>query len=164
MKDLIDKLSSYNIFNYLLPGILFAALGSRLTGFPLLEENMLIGVFLYYFYGLVISRVGSLLVESFLKKIGYVSHVSYEKYVSASKADEQIIGLSEVNNMYRTLISLFMCLLIIMLCEAVCNRLGLTAWGSSFATLIFLTLLFVVSYKKQSAYVVARVRAVTKTN
>ena len=29
MKDLLDKLSSYNIFNYLLPGVVFVAISHR---------------------------------------------------------------------------------------------------------------------------------------
>ena len=63
MKDLLEKLSSYNIFNYLFPGVLFAAMGSHLTSYSLLIDDTVIGVFVYYFYGLVVSRVGSLVLE-----------------------------------------------------------------------------------------------------
>lgn len=37
MKDLLDKLSSYNIFNYLLPGIIFTALVEMLTSIKLIN-------------------------------------------------------------------------------------------------------------------------------
>lgn len=68
MKDLLDKLSSYNIFNYLLPGVLFAGMSKSVSGYDLVQENLLVGVFVYYFIGMVISRLGSLLVEPLLKK------------------------------------------------------------------------------------------------
>ena len=63
MSDLIDKLSSYNIFNYLLPGTLFAGAGSAFTSFDFTFDNLFIAGFAYYFFGLVISRIGSLVIE-----------------------------------------------------------------------------------------------------
>ena len=81
MKDLIDKLSSYNIFNYLFPGVLFAALGDRLTSYSLLIDDIMVGVFIYYFIGLVISRLGSLFLEPLLKwlKIVVLLQISCRK-------------------------------------------------------------------------------------
>ena len=67
MKDLLDKLSSYNLFNYLFPGVLFAAFGDRLTSYSLLIDDIMIGFFIYYFIGLVISRLGSLFLEPLLR-------------------------------------------------------------------------------------------------
>ena len=67
MKDLLDKLSSYNIFNFLLPGVVFAVFVSKATSFKLMQEDVLSGAFVYYFIGAVISRIGSLVVEPALK-------------------------------------------------------------------------------------------------
>ena len=36
MKDILDKIGTYNIFNYLLPGVLFAVLVSQQTKYNLL--------------------------------------------------------------------------------------------------------------------------------
>jgi len=71
MKDLLDKLSSYDIFNYLLPGVIFAVLAEKLTSFSFIKKDIILGVFLYYFIGLVISRIGSLFIEQFLKKLNH---------------------------------------------------------------------------------------------
>ena len=68
MKELIDKLSTYNIFNYLFPGVLFAYILSKVSSYDLIQKDLVTGVFLYYFIGLVISRIGSLFIEPFLKK------------------------------------------------------------------------------------------------
>ena len=67
MKEIINKLSSYNLFNYLLPGTVFVALTEAFTSFPFAQDDLLIALFLYYFIGLIISRIGSLFVEPFLR-------------------------------------------------------------------------------------------------
>ena len=63
MKDLLDKLSSYNLFNYLLPGAIFVAASQRISSHAFRDENIVIELFLVYFIGMVISRVGSLTIE-----------------------------------------------------------------------------------------------------
>ena len=60
MKELIDKISSYNLFNYLVPGVLLAFAADKFTAYSLVQSDLLIGAFLYYFIGLVASRFGSL--------------------------------------------------------------------------------------------------------
>lgn len=67
MKEILDKLTSYNLFNYLLPGVVFAVLASKVTRFTLIQQDLVAGAFLYYFIGLVISRFGSLILEPILK-------------------------------------------------------------------------------------------------
>ena len=106
MKEVFDRLSAYNIFNCLLPGALFAGLGEKITTYSLVHENFLIGLFLYYFIGLIISRIGSLIVEPFLKWIKFVKFADYKDYVKASELDPKVDLFSEQNNMYRTLCSL----------------------------------------------------------
>lgn len=111
MNELLNKISSYHLFNYLLPGCLFAVAGSKLTNRHLSQDNIALGLFLYYFYGLVISRIGSLLVEPLLKKLGFLKFADYRKFVSACKNDPKIEILSESNNMYRTICSLLLVLM-----------------------------------------------------
>ena len=160
MKDLLEKLSSYNIFNYLLPGILFVGLGKEITSFSLVQDNLLIGLFFYYFIGLIISRIGSLTLEELLrnKKIKFVKFAEYEDYIKASKLDPKIEILSEQNNMYRSLCMLSIALILLKIYDLV--------WGSGSsenAAIIFIFLtgllvLFLFSYKKQTEkYVVKRV-------
>jgi len=68
MKELIDKISTYNLFNYLLPGILFALFAKHFIGLDLIQSDIGIGIFLYYFLGMCISRIGSLIIEPILRK------------------------------------------------------------------------------------------------
>ena len=157
MKELIDKLSSYNIFNYLLPGALFAGLGEKITTYSLVHENFIIGLFLYYFIGLIISRIGSLTVEPFLKWIRLVKFADYEDFVKASILDSKIELFSELNNMYRTLCSLLVALILYKIYDGVVE---FQSWNPDTRDLIFLIgllALFLFSYRKQTKYVVKRV-------
>jgi hypothetical protein len=51
MKELLDKLSSYNLFNYLLPGTVFVAAARRISAHAFKDENIVVELFLYYFIG-----------------------------------------------------------------------------------------------------------------
>ena len=66
MEDLLAKISSYNFFNFLFPGVIFAVIAERVTSYTFLHNNLVIDFFVCYFIGLTISRVGSLLLEPLL--------------------------------------------------------------------------------------------------
>ena len=162
MKDLIDKLSSYNIFNYFFPGILFVGLSEKITSSSLVQENLMIGLFLYYFIGLIISRIGSLILEPLLKLTKFVQFAEYKDYVTASKLDSKIDLLSEQNNMYRTLCSLFIMLILFKIFDSIKDILP---WGddtSSFIFLIGVLVMFLFSYQKQTKYIVERIKNTQK--
>jgi len=156
---LLDKLSSYNIFNYLLPGVLFAVLAEALTAFHFVQKDIVVGVFVYYFIGLVVSRLGSILIEPVMKWTRFVQFAPYADFVSASKNDSQLLILSEANNMYRTFCALFVSLGLLKGYEALSARYAeLQSWGAE-ALGVVLLVLFCFSYRKQTKYITKRVQA-----
>ncbi len=164
MGDLINKISSYNLFNYLFPGIVFVALSKEITTYSFVQQDILLGIFLYYFIGLVISRFGSLAVEPFLKKIRFkkvpfLEFAAYEDFVAASKKDPRIEVLSEVNNTYRTLLSMFVLLFLLKLYEWVAQLWAPLQRPNIVILLVILFVMFLLSYRKQTAYVNKRVKA-----
>jgi hypothetical protein len=159
MSELLDKISSYNLFNYLFPGVIFAFAASKLTHYSFLEKEVLVAAFVYYFIGMVISRVGSLLIEPALKYSKFIHFVEYKKFVSASKKDPELELLSEVNNTFRTLCALFVSLLVLKAYEKLAQHFP---WFESHGLLIlsiFLLLMFGFSYRKQTRYVTKRIQA-----
>lgn len=159
MKELLEKLSSYNIFNYLLPGVIFVVVSSKLTSYNFIQQDILVGAFVYYFIGLIISRVGSLFIEPLLKFVKFLKFADYKKFVKASKVDTKIDILSEANNMYRTISSLFLMLLLLKLYESLGNNWTfLNDWKIEILT-TFLLLLFLFSYRKQTNYITKRIKA-----
>ena len=153
MKELLDKLSSYNIFNYLFPGVVFVIILSKVSNINLLQENIIIGAFFYYFIGLIVSRVGSLFIEPFLRWTKFLSFAKYSKFISASKQDSKIELFSEVNNMYRTLCSLFLLLALSKLYETYLQQLSFFQNYGAIVLIGLLFLLFLFSYKKQTNYI-----------
>lgn len=164
MKEIIDKISSYNLFNYLFPGIIFVILLREVTEYDLVQNNNFLGAFLYYFIGLVISRFGSLVIGEILqsKKLKFIKFADYKDFVFASDKDQKIELFSEINNMYRTLISLFCLLLLSKLYQAISNWLNISQNVSYILLIIVLIVLFVFSYRKQTGFVVKRVASRTE--
>ena len=162
MKELLEKISSYNIFNYLLPGVLFALITNNFTKYTIPIDNIIIGAFVCYFIGLVVSRFGSLIIEPTLKKIGFLKFADYSDFVSASKKDSKIELFSEVNNMYRTLSSLLVLTFLLKFYEFLEVKInGLSEW-SPYILLTLLLLMFLLSYRKQTGYITKRINVNNK--
>jgi len=159
MNDFLSKLSSYNLFNYLLPGILFAVLAKQITHYSFLQSEIVIGVFLYYFIGMVVSRLGSLVIEPVLKWTTFVKFAPYKDFVAASKKDAKIEILSEANNTYRTLCALFMSLLLLKAYEKLEERWAALQRRGGIVLAFLLLIMFLFAYRKQTRYITDRIEA-----
>jgi hypothetical protein len=159
MKDIIDKISSYNIFNYLFPGVLFVIIAKYLTDFNFIQKDNLEGAFLYYFIGMVISRLGSVIIEPFLNKIKFLKFREYKRYVNASKKDPKIELLSEVNNTYRTLNSMMILLLLLKIYNIFSIKFEFDISVSLVVLTILILILFIFSYRKQTNFITKRIDA-----
>lgn len=157
MKEILDKISSYNLFNYLLPGVIFALIVEKLTSHPLLGEDIATNAFIAYFAGLSVSRFGSLVVEPILRKIGLLKFVNYSSYVVASKKNPKIELFSEINNSYRTLSSMLILTLMLKGWQLIENKWTTLQAISPYLLVGSLLALFLSSYKKQTEYIVKRV-------
>ncbi|OFY39673.1 MAG: hypothetical protein A2X18_09690 [Bacteroidetes bacterium GWF2_40_14] len=159
MKELLDKISSYNLFNYLLPGILFVCISKQFTDYNFIQDNDFIGAFLYYFIGMVISRFGSLFIEPILKKISFLKFADYRSFVYASKKDDKIELFSEVNNTYRTITAMFVILLLLKLYNHFQVRWDIPQNVTTLILVFLILLMFLYSYRKQTNYITKRIDA-----
>ena len=172
-KSVIEKVSSYNIFNNFFPGIIFCYIVEKTTRFSLATGEIWENLFLYYFIGMIISRFGSIFVEKLLKAMkvknkktnereSFLKFAPYSDYIEASENSSFIPILNEANNTYRTIIAI----LIVVMGVKVYDWL-LYDWVISIGdignNIVFLVvcllviILFVYSYKKQTDYVRGRV-------
>lgn len=159
MKDILDKLTSYNIFNYLFPGVLFVVIAKATTNYNFVQEDTLLGAFLYYFIGMTISRFGSVIIEPLFKKIKFLKFRDYKDFVTASKKDSKIELLSEVNNTYRTLNAMTFSLLLLKFYNFLAIKFQ---FGNSISLIILtliITVLYVFAYRKQTNYITKRIDA-----
>lgn len=159
MKEILDKISSYNLFNYLLPGTLFTILLDKLTIFSFVQNDFISAAFVYYFIGLVISRFGSLVIEPILRKISFLEFTDYREFISASKKDPKIDLLSESNNMYRTFSSMLILLMLLKLYELIELKFQMLKNWDQYILIGLLLIMFLYSYRKQTGYITKRIKA-----
>ena len=164
MKEILEKISSYNLFNYLLPGTVFVFVLSKISDHNLLQNDLLIGAFLYYFIGLIISRIGSVIIEPLLKKWKFLRFAEYSDFVIYSKKDDKIDILSETNNMYRTIIALILALVLVKGFDWIILKIGMNETWQSIVALTLLLALFLFSYRKQTNYITKRILAHKENN
>ena len=160
MEKFLDKLEQYNIFNYLLPGIVFTYLLKYYVGIDIFQSNVVVMFFIYYFIGSIISRVGSVIIEEFLKKIQFVKFANYKDYVSATKEDSFIKKLLVDSNMYRTICAGFLSILVLKSIKVLIDYFN---WSQNVIITIILILgfaLYLFSYKKQIKFIYERVNII----
>lgn len=110
----------------------------------------------------MISRFGSLVLEPLLLKIGFIKFESYDNFISASETDDKIDVLSEVNNMYRTMCSLSVSLIVVFSIDSISLSFPWFKENVAYILGVGLAILFFVAYRKQTGFVVARVKKATE--
>lgn len=157
MDKVIEKLSAYNIFTNLFPGVVYCFLVDKFFGIPLVQNDLVVAVFLYYFCGMVISRFSSVALEPLLKITHFVKFSDYKKYVAALTEDEKIAVLLETSNAYRSVAALLVCVLATGGWVTIVSNFPSIEGYTHYILLVFLLALFLFAYRKQTQYIVARV-------
>lgn len=165
MANYVEKISAYEIFTILWPGVLVTwcilfVLGVNINLNSL--TSLVIFVCLAYFMGVLISRFGALIVEPIIKKFGWVEWS--DDYYLAEKNDPKITTLLKNLNMYRNLLALDV------LCTSVAiyglrgGVFGLDCFVEIVSISIALFIIFGASYSRQSKQIVKRINFVKKGN
>jgi hypothetical protein len=161
MNELLSKLSSYNIFNYLVPGALFVIGAKKLGIADLTDPDLATNLLTFYVLGMIISRLGSLVIEPVMKKMKLIVYSPYADFVLASQKDLKIETLVEVSNTYRTLGSAFLLLLAGYVLAGLPAGDTLPLGWKTILMLVGLAVMFLASYCKQNEYVRKRVQTLT---
>lgn len=158
MHELMEKISDYHIFNYIIPGACFLILSPLLTDWNYYPaNNLFLQLCLCYTIGLIISRIGSFSFYVINKKEtkNKSKFAPYEHFIDASQKDPKIIVLNSTANMYRSFSALWL------IC-AFLKFIHIFSDGYKHMPLCFLflclSILFICSYKKQTAFVVKRIQ------
>ncbi len=158
--NIIEKISRYNLFNYLLPGVVFVIFALYIFDFDMdkiSNMNLVFTLFFAYFVGMVVSRLGSVIFEPLLKWTKFVKFAEYNHFLEATKIDKKIDELSEENNVYRTYIALFATLLFLYIVKIAIVYFKFTDTQTEITILILLFVLFLFAYRKQTKYIRNRV-------
>jgi hypothetical protein len=163
MDKFLDYISAYHFLNYIIPGTLFLVLVDVLDIYDLPLNNVLLMLFGGYCSGMVLSRIGSLLLENYLRKWKFIVFASHSDYKDAESKDPKVGILSTENNMYRTFLTTYFSLLLLFGLNLIpcVNGFMHTPW-MALIIIAFLTLLFLFAYRKQTSYVRKSVENVVK--
>lgn len=169
-KQIVGKISSYNLFNNLYPGIIFCYLLKLMFNTDILSNNWFENLIIFYFVGMVLSRIGSLVIKPILekievKKVPFIKYAPFSDYESASAKEPLIKTLLEMSNTYRTLLASFVCALVYKICIMINEiliyfKFTFLQENIEWLILIALIILFTFSYRKQTTLIRKRVESV----
>lgn len=155
MGKFFDKMETYNILNFLFPGIIFASILTFLTEENIYSSSLIIATFEYYFTGLVLSRIGSIVINPIIEKTRVVKKEKYKNFICKEEKDKKIEILQREANQYRTFVATFVCLLLVEIYNCIFVDI------SKINTIIYfigLIILFTLSYRKQVKFVIERLK------
>lgn len=160
MNNFIEKLGSYQIMTNLMPGVFFGIGLKLLLGITLPIQNTGEEIIVYYFMGLIINRISSLIVKPILNACIFIKEASYSDYIKAANIDPKIDVLSETNNHFRTLLTSSLLLIITAILK---DRICTIKWMSlnwKWVLMIFLSMLFLSALIKQTNFICKRIESI----
>ncbi|MGA1802525.1 hypothetical protein [Rhizobium sp. HT1-10] len=157
MSEILAKISSYDIFNNLVPGAILAFLLAVLEIYTIDTNNIVVDLVVFYFLGVVVSRIGSLISEPILRVSHFVRYAEYSAFIAASQKDEKIAVLLEVNNQYRTFIALMLVTITSYFGRDTVLYYGFSDKTVKVSLVAGTAVLFVLAYRKQTSFIKKRV-------
>lgn len=160
MSSIIEKIDSYQIITNLLPGAFFGVMAEFFLGINITTGNLGEEILLYYFIGMIINRISSLIIKPILIRVKFIVEASYEEYVFAEKKDLKIDTLSSINNCFRSILTALILIPITKGTEVLAANVKWIEKGWKAGAIVFLIILFLFAYKKQTECVKNRVQTV----
>lgn len=160
MNNVIEKLGSYQIVTNLLPGAFFGLALKFFFELSLPTENIGEEILVYYFIGFIINRIGSLIVKPILEKMKFIQEAPYPDYLKAVQGEAKLDILSETNNYFRSTLTCCILLPIVGLMQMLIENVSWINRGWKGCAIVFLIVLFLFSYRKQTNIVKRRTEAI----
>lgn len=114
-----------------------------------------------YFISLLISRVGSIIIAPLLFLFTSTSGKSYKEYINASKNDEKIDELLTDRNMYRSIVTEILIILILKSIKLIFLSIDLKT-NLVIIILLLLIVIFSISFLKHNKVIINRIESSKK--
>lgn len=149
VNSLVNRLSSYQLLAILLPG---ASLLGYMKFFLCIEimvdENVWWFLLSSYVTGIILSRIGSVVIEGIMKKFCWLKKYDVNKYINKRKDNDLVETILSFANLYRTLSAAFLALPIISLIHGY----NPCEYCAMYLMYVLLLILFISSFYKQYNY------------
>jgi hypothetical protein len=152
---LIGNFSPYDFITNFVPGAVFAAIVSLGSRTEITSDDLLLAASLYFFYGVISSRLGSLVVQPTLEKVGFLKSGDYKKFLLAERSDKKLQPLLEARNFYRTLLTSLVLSLPFLVLDP--QRTPKVEHGLLIALVVFSSVVMLFSLRKQTLFLSMRV-------
>ncbi|MCR5836911.1 MAG: hypothetical protein K6G88_10435 [Lachnospiraceae bacterium] len=157
MDKIIEKLSSYHLLNYCIPGAVFWMVMEEVVNIKVGELNVGESIVIYYICGLIFSRIGSVIIEPLYIKLNIVKYAKTADYIDAEKEETKMSTLLEMNNMFRTFVPMCIAVLILEVAKLIPILAQIPQEVKVIFLSILLLILFSLSYRKQTLAIKKRV-------
>lgn len=157
MEKLVEKISSYHLLNFIISGTIFALFIHDFFEISINDFDTIEKLILFYCIGLVISRIGSIVFEPLFIKWKIVTYAPLRDYIFAEKKDDKLIVLLEMNNLFRTIMTMLFLILLCFVGRYICNYITVSGEVIVILILCILFILFLLSYRKQTEAIRKRV-------
>lgn len=164
LKLISDKFSQYNFLTNILPGTVLCIILKYLVGYDLIPDDYYQAGIVFYFVGMVNSRVGSLVVGPILKAMSWVKFAPYSEFLKAEKEDAKLTILSQENNVYRSYVSVMFIAVMGYVYKNISFDWGQFIKDEPLVLAVFLLVLFLFAYRKQTSFVRKRVEEFMKNS
>lgn len=156
---MFDKLDAYNLVANLVPG---AALTYALhySKFPTPSPDEL-GAFLLVAFvaGVTSNRLGSLVLDPFLRRIRFLEVKNYDSFVTSERVDKKLETLVANHGLYRTFFTAGAIYLLLFIISRLLPGAVLPAQAVFVLFVIAGMLVFLFAFKKEDGYIHSRIKA-----
>ncbi len=159
MNDLLDKLSNYDILNHVIPGSIYLIGLDYLNGTDFMGMDIAYFILLSFAFGIIIGRIGSLVLQKLLYKFTKEAGEPYEEYIKASRKDKKIVLLESTKKEYRNIMSMFITLLLSSLLLKLIKIINIRINLAIYIFIILLVILFGASTLKTNSFIIKRIKA-----
>ena len=169
LNTVITKLGTYHILANLIPGAFFGFALDFLFGITLPLGNVGEYIVGYYFVGLIIGRISSLVTKRvFTREKGakktlptqFIEYAPYSEYMAAEESTQKLTALSDMNECYRALLTSVWMLPVVYGFYSLAQKWSWLSRHWMWVAIVLLFGLFLWSYKEQTKYIRRRVENV----
>lgn len=153
MEKIIEKIEEYKLVSEVIPGYIFLWLLQYWCEINIAFENVFQEFIVAFVVGIIISRIGSLVLSKALRKFKAYKMADYKDYIKASDKDNKIKVILLNANMYRNLCT--SCVLVIIVKIIYLMKLGINVY--TWIGMIMISILFLIAFLKEENTITKRV-------
>lgn len=160
MDKIFEALNHYDIVTCLIPGMVFCQLTDWIYGTRLIEGNSITLMIISYVLGIVVGRIGSVIIEPICEDTKIIVKADYERWRKAASQCEEVKTLTTKSTVYRSWIALMLIQIILLFIFPLSAFAADIGRCNLFFGQFIVFVLLILSYRKQIDYVRKRVDGV----